>query len=291
MFKIRIKKQMHTPRGQEWLDLDLEFVQGNFIALFGASGAGKTTFLRVLAGLIEPQEGFIEIDGEVWLDTKKNIKLQIQHRRIGFVSQENTLFPNMTLRENIAYACLQEQERGSIDEWIGIMGLRGLEDRKPDALSGGQKQRASLIRALINRPKVLLLDEPLSNLDVQARLNLQDEIIRLYQKTGISTIMVTHDLSEVFRMSQQVFVIEQGRLIKSGSPQEVFVNHELSGKFKFTGQVIEIIKDGVVNVVTLSIGNNITRVVATDEELKGLSVGCSVVVASKAFNPLILLRH
>jgi molybdate transport system ATP-binding protein len=168
------------------------------------------------------------------------------------------------------------------------MGLNGLEDQKPDKISGGQKQRVALVRALINRPKILLLDEPLSDLDIRSRLNLQDEIIKVYQKTGITTVLVSHDLSEVFKLSKKIFVIDHGKITKSGSPGEVFVNNDLSGKFKFTGEVLEIQKDGVLNILTLSIGNTVTKVVASEEEIAGLTIGSKVIIASKAFNPLIL---
>ncbi len=279
---------MHTPQGKEWLDLDLSIAKGEFITLFGQSGAGKTTFLRILAGLTQPQEGFIEVDGEIWFDSQKRINLPIQQRKTGFIFQENCLFPHMTVRENLEYACADKKEQGSIEEWIVAMGLKGLEGQKPDKISGGQKQRVALIRALISRPKILLLDEPLSDLDMNARLKLQDEIIRVYQKTRITTVLVSHDLAEVFRLSKKVFVIERGKITKSGSPSEVFVNNDLSGKFKFTGEIIEIQKDGVLNILTLSIGNNITKVVASDEEMSGLTIGSRVIVAAKAFNPIIL---
>lgn len=288
MIKFRIKKQMQTPQGNEWLDIDLSISSGEFVAFFGESGAGKTTLLRILAGLTEPQEGYIEIDGEVWFDIHKRINLATQQRRVGFVFQENSLFPNMTIRENVEYACNDHKLFGSVEEWIVTMGLKGLEDQKPDKLSGGQKQRVALIRALVNHPKILLLDEPLSDLDIHSRLNLQDEIIRVYQKTKVTTILVSHDLSEVFKLSKKVFIIDHGKITKSGSPQDVFVNSNLSGKFKFSGEIIEIQKDGVINILTLSIGNNLTKVVATDEEIFGLTVGSKVIVAAKAFNPLIL---
>jgi molybdate transport system ATP-binding protein len=194
----------------------------------------------------------------------------------------------MTLRENLEYACSDKGLHSSIEEWIVTLGLKGLESQKPDQLSGGQKQRVALVRALINQPKVLLLDEPLSGLDIQSRLKLQDEIIKVYQQTGITTILVSHDLSEVFKLSNKIFVLDHGKIIKSGNPQEVFVNNDFSGKFKFTGQIVEIQKDGVLNIITLSIGNQLTKVVASDEEIKGLAIGAKVIVAAKAFNPLIL---
>jgi molybdate transport system ATP-binding protein len=288
MIKLKIKKEMHTPQGREFLDLDLNIDKGEFITLFGRSGAGKTTFLRILAGLTQPQEGYIEVDDEVWFDSRKKINLSVQRRKTGFVFQESSLFPHMTVRENLEYGCGNKDACGSIGEWIIAMGLKGLENQKPDLISGGQKQRVALARALISRPKILLLDEPLSDLDIHARLGLQDEIIKAYQKTGITTVLVSHDLSEVFKMSKKIFVIDQGRITRSGSPQEVFVNNDISGKFKFTGEIIDIQKDGILNIVILSIGNNVCKVVASDEEIAGLVVGSKVIVAAKAFNPLIL---
>ena len=291
MIKLKVKKQMHTPNGVEWLDIDLNIRQGEFIAFFGESGAGKTTLLRVLAGLTQPEEGYIEIDTEVWFDSQKRINLPIQRRRVGFVTQEISLFPNMTIRENLIYACADKKESNRVDEWLSGMGLKGLEDQKPDKLSGGQKQRAALVRALISQPKILLLDEPLSDLDTQSRLNLQDEIMKVYQKTGITTVLVSHDFSEVFKLAKKIFVLEHGKVIKSGNPEEVFVNDHFSGKFKFTGQIIEIQKDGVINILTISIGNHLTRVIATDEEIAGLNIGSKVIVAAKAFNPLIFTNN
>jgi len=288
MIKIQLKKEMHTPLGKEWLDLDLNIAKGEFVAFFGESGAGKTTLLRILAGLDQPQEGYIEVDGEIWFDSRQKIDRPTQQRKTGFIFQENNLFPHMTVRENLEYACGDKKDRHHIEEWIAVMGLKGLEDQRPDKISGGQKQRVVLIRALINQPKILLLDEPLSNLDIRSRLNLQDEIIKVYQKTKITTILVSHDLSEVFKLSKKIFVLDHGKIIRSGSPLDVFVNNDLSGKFKFSGEIMEIQKDGVLNILTLSIGNNLTKVVATDEEIEGLSIGSKVIVSAKAFNPLIL---
>ena len=130
MIKVHLKRQMHTPQGKEWLDLDLNIDKGEFVTLFGESGAGKTTSLRILAGLTRPLEGYIEVDGEIWFDSRKKIDLPIQHRKAGFVFQENSLFPNMTVRENLEYACGDKQARGGIEEWILTMGLKGLEDQK-----------------------------------------------------------------------------------------------------------------------------------------------------------------
>lgn len=281
---------MHTCKGEEWLDVDFNIETGALVTLFGTSGAGKTTLLRMVAGLTQPQEGSIEVDGQIWFDSKRKINLPVQQRKIGFVFQENSLFPNMTIRENLEYACAHKDQKDSMEQWMLAMELKGLEHQRPWQLSGGQKQKVALIRALVNNPTMLLLDEPLSDLDIQLRLKLQDEIIKVHQKTKITTVLVSHDLSEVFKLSGKIFVMDQGKVIKSGNPQEVFVSNNFSGKFKFTGQILEIHKDGVLNILTLCIGNNITKVVATDEEISGLSVGSQVIVAAKAFNPIILSK-
>jgi len=280
MIKAHFKKQMQTPGGMVWLDIDLNIAQGEFITLFGESGAGKTTFLRILAGLTQAEEGAIKVGGQVWFDSHCGTNLAVPKRSIGFVFQESSLFPNMTVRENLEYACRGQK---SVQEWINTLGLNGLEGQRPSQLSGGQKQKVALARAIVRQPQILLLDEPLSDLDISARLNLQDVIIKVYQKTGITTILVSHNLSEIFKLSKKVFVLEHGKITKTGSPQEVFVKDNLSSKFKFTGEIIKISKDGVLNILTLSIGNQVIKMVASDEEISGLTVGSNVVVASKAF--------
>lgn len=287
MLKIKIKKLMNTARGRHHLDIDFQIENGEFVSLFGESGAGKTTILRIISGLTEPDEGYIEVDGRVWFDSSRKYSLSIKDRRAGFVSQECSLFPNMTVRENLIYALTERRDLSLADSWLEIMDLIELKDQKPNRLSGGQKQRVALARCLVNRPKILLLDEPLSAIDAKLRLRLQDEIVKIYQKTRLTTIFVSHEVSEVFKLAGRIFVIEHGKIIKSGSPKDVFIDGALSGKFKFTGEIIEINKDGVVNILTIRIGNNITKVVATDEELKDLKIGSKIIVATKAFNPLI----
>lgn len=288
MIKIRVKRQMKTPWGPRPLDVDVQIEKGEFVTLFGESGAGKTTLLKMISGLTKPQEGYIEVEGKVWFDSRRKWNLPVQERKVGFVFQEYSLFPNMTIRQNIEYALANRNEEQGIEEWLQAMDLKGLENQKPDQLSGGQKQRVALARALVSQPKILLLDEPLSALDMNLRLRLQDEIFKIYQKTKITTILVSHDLSEVFKLSGKIFVIKEGTIVQSGDPKEVLVNKNLSGKFKFAGEIVEINKDGILNILTVQIGNTLTKVVATDEEMARLKIGSKVIVATKAFNPLIL---
>ena len=288
MIRIRLKKKLFTADGPLALDVDFECAQGSFVSLFGKSGSGKTTILRMIAGLTEPAEGFIQVEDEIWLDTSKKIHLPPHKRKLGFVFQDYSLFPHMTVRENLEFALGSPQDREMIEELLDIMHLKELEGRKPENLSGGQRQRVALARAVLRRPKIFLLDEPLAALDTSIRLKLQDEILKIYERFGATTLLVSHDLSEVFKLSRQVFVLEQGKISKSGKPAEIFAHGHISGKFKFVGQVLEICKEGVVNILTIQIGNNLTKVAATDQEIEEIKAGDKIIVAAKAFNPLIL---
>ena len=288
MITVRAKKNLITSHGPIGLEVDFQIPRKELITLFGPSGAGKTTILRMIAGLTDPDEGFIQVDDEVWFDSDRGINRPIQQRQISFVFQDYNLFPHMTVRENLGYALKDKKDAGLIDEFLAMVHLTELQDRKPETLSGGQKQRVALIRALLRRPKIFLLDEPLSALDLELRLKLQDEILNLYERFRIPTIFVTHDLSEIFKVSNQILIIEQGKIVRSGKPSHIFGEDLLSGKFKFVGQILELEKEDFFYIVTVQIGNNLTKVVATQEEAKDWRIGDRVLVATKAFNPIIL---
>jgi molybdate transport system ATP-binding protein len=288
MIKVKAKKKLMTAEGPLDLDIDFKVQEAEFVTLFGESGGGKTTTLRMIAGLTPPDEGYIEVDGKVWFDSTKKIDLPANRRHVGFVFQEYSLFPNMTVRQNLEYALENRRDKGSIDDFLSLVHLSELQDCRPHQLSGGQKQRIALVRALLRKPKVYLLDEPLAAVDLAMRLKLQDEILALYRKAGIATIFVSHDLPEVFKLAGKVLVLEKGRIVKAGTPTDVFVQDRLSGKFKFVGQVVEIRKDDIVNLLTVQIGNSLIKVVATDEEIRDINIGDKIIVASKAFNPIIM---
>ena len=171
---------------------------------------------------------------------------------------------------------------------MSIVHLNELKNRFPQSLSGGQKQRAALIRALLRKPKIFLLDEPLCALDLALRVKLQDEILAIYDQYKVPTIFVTHDLSEIFKLSKQIFILENGKISRSGRPGEIFGEDSLSGKFKFLGRILELEQEDFIFIVTIQIGQNLTKVVATQEEAQNMRVGDQVIVAAKAFNPLIL---
>ncbi len=288
MIRFRAKKKLHFSEGHIPLDAAFEVASGEFVTLFGKSGAGKTTILRMLAGLAQPEEGYIEVDGEVWFDSQKKINWPVQKRRIGFVSQEYTLFPQMSVVENLRFALWDPKNLGLIDELLKIADLTELKNRRPHYLSGGQKQRVCLIRAYLRQPKIFLLDEPFSSLDAGLRLKLQDQLLEMYQRFKVATLFVSHDFSDVFKLSHRVLLLEEGRIKKSAPAREVFAEQMISGKFKFAGVILQIEREDFLYVLTIQIGNNLTQVVATEEEMEGLKIGDKVVVAAKAFNPIIL---
>ncbi len=270
------------------LALNLDIPPGEFVTLFGKSGAGKTTLLRLLAGLTDPDEGMLKVDGETWFDSARGINLAPQKRKTGFVFQDYALFPNMTVRGNLEFALDNPRDRVRVDELLETMGLGALQGRRPTELSGGQRQRVALARALVRQPRLLLLDEPLSALDAETRLRLQDEILRIHRSFGITTLLVSHDLGEVFKLASRVLVIERGRVARRGRPMEVFSELQVGGKFQFTGEVLAIERNDVVFAVSVLVGNRIVTVTATDEEIRELRVGDRIMLFSKAFNPMLL---
>ena len=201
--------------------MDLKVAQGEMIALLGGSGCGKTTTLRMIAGFTEPSGGTILVDGE---DVGR---IPPYKRNIGIFFQNYALFPHMTVFENVAFGlklqkCSKEEMARRVEEILGLVKLTGLDGRYPRELSGGQQQRVALARALVTRPSILLLDEPLSNLDAKLRVEMQVEIKRIQRELGITTIIVTHDHEEAVSLADRVIVMNQGRIQQIGTPQEIF---------------------------------------------------------------------
>ena len=285
--KLKLHKRLHSTGGEMDLSMNFNIREGQFITLFGESGAGKTSVLRMIAGLMQPDEGVISVHDQIWYDSEKKINLSPQKRNIGVVFQDYALFPNMTVRENLQFALQKGQNHKVINELIEIVELGSLESRSPLTLSGGQKQRVAIARAIVQRPKILLLDEPLSALDAKIRIKLQDYLLDLHRSFGLTTILISHDVSEIFKLSDDVIKMKQGSIIKQGSPTDVFINQEISGKFKFAGEVLHIEKQEVIYVITVMIQSTIVKVVAQESEVTDLHIGDRVMVASKAFNPII----
>lgn len=287
MIKINIKKTLNTADGKITLHVNKEINNGDFLTLFGKSGSGKTTLLRIVAGLENPDSGTIHVDNEVWFDSIKKINLPPQKRGVGFVFQDYALFPNMSVRQNLEFALKDKKDGKKVDEILEIMEIQNLSSMKPDHLSGGQKQRVAVARSLMNGPKILLLDEPLSALDSSMRFKLQEELASVHKKFGITSILVSHDISEVFKLSNRVFKISSGSITDDGSAAKVFANQNLSGKFKIVGDVLSIEKNDILYIVEVLSHNEIIKITATQKDIKNLNIGDKVLLSSKAFNPIV----
>jgi molybdate transport system ATP-binding protein len=193
--------------------------------LFGPSGCGKTTVLRSLAGLERPEDGFIHFGTDVWLDASRGVFLPPQRRGIGHMFQEYALFPHLTVSRNIGFGLsdsTRRQCRNRTAEMVDFMRLQGMEGRYPRELSGGEQQRVALARALARKPRLLLLDEPLSALDGPTRTELRRELRQLLKQFGIPVVVVTHDQTEAISLADRVLVMDRGRMAQSGSVAEVF---------------------------------------------------------------------
>jgi molybdate transport system ATP-binding protein len=283
LIKINIKKQLHGASGDMNLDVDLQIKSNDFIALIGQSGSGKTTMLRVLAGL-EKSDGLIKVDSTVWQDN--NTFLPPQKRKIGFVFQDYALFPNLSVEENLLYV---NKDLTLAKELLALTELSELKNRMSNTLSGGQKQRVSLCRAMMNRPKLLLMDEPLSALDPNMRLKLQHEILLLHKKFETTTIMVSHDLSEIYKLSNQLIELQNGKVIKYGDTKKLLLDSTNSQKFSFQGEIIDIKKVDVINIAVISIGQQLVEVVLSSQEVQNLNIGQNITVGTKAFTPIVSL--
>ena len=220
---------LHTARGPQRLDLSFQWQSGRLLAVYGPSGAGKTTLLRILAGLTPVDTGFIEVEGERWLDTDRRISLPTRRRPIGFVFQDFALFPNLTVRQQLEYALPDQNDKTIVPELVSLMELDELQNLRPALLSAGQQQRVALARAIARRPRLLLLDEPLSALDDDMRNKLQDYILAAHRRFKLTTLLVTHHLPEVFRLADEAILLEQGKICGQGTPASLFPSATLTG--------------------------------------------------------------
>lgn len=281
MIDIKIQKELLGSSGALKLDVKLHIKEGEFLALSGTSGSGKTTLLRILAGL-EKAEGNIEVEKKSWLSPNK--ALPPQKRSIGFVFQEYALFDNMSVMQNLLFVA---KDKALALRLLELTELTELQERYPKTLSGGQKQRLSLCRALMQKPKLLLLDEPLSALDPSIRAKLQMQILKLHKEFGTTTIVVSHDPSEIYKLASRVVLLENGKIVKDGTPKELLLKQNGSQKFSFSGELLELKKVDIIYVAVLAIGQQIVEVVLSKKEAHCHRVGDSVTISTKAFTPIL----
>ncbi|EAH7167214.1 ATP-binding cassette domain-containing protein [Campylobacter jejuni] len=289
MIKIDIKLPINTAKGKKQLELNTCLKANEITAIFGESGAGKTTLLKIIAGLIKPEFGRMEVGDELWLDTQKNINLAIQKRKIGFVFQDYALFPNMSVKENISYAATSKQK---VEELLSLMNLENLAKIYPKNLSGGQAQRVALARALAREPQILLLDEPLSALDFKMRSFLQDELVKILQHFKITTLLVSHDLAEIYKLSHRILELSDGKIIKDARTNEFFTSSNLSAKLRLSATLLEIKKSDILMIFTLLLNQDIVKITLSEEEFlrtyKNVKIGDTLLLSIKAFNPIIV---
>jgi sulfate transport system ATP-binding protein len=234
-------------------DVSLEIKPGELVALLGPSGSGKTTLLRVIAGLNAPDRGRVLFDGE------DATYLPVQDRKVGMVFQNYALFKHMTVADNIAYGLKVRPRRQRpskteiaqrVEELLRFVQLEGLANRFPGQLSGGQRQRVALARALAIEPRVLLLDEPFGALDARVRKDLRRWLREVHQKTGLTTIFVTHDQDEAMELADRVVVLNEGRIEQIGTPEELYDQPASPFVISFVGEAVALpvtVADGHVN--------------------------------------------
>jgi len=264
-------------------DVSFEVPTGSTFTLLGPSGCGKTTTLRCIAGLDDPSGGSIEIDGRVVVEPSRGLNVPPEKRDLGMMFQSYAVWPHMTVFDNVAFGLRlrrvqRKQLRDQVQRTLQVVGLEGLEGRRPSQLSGGQQQRVALARALAYRPTTLLMDEPLSNLDALLRERMRVELRTLQRELGITMIYVTHDQVEALVISDQIAVMDAGKVVQQGTPQEIYMRPATPFVAGFVGR--NNLLDGKVE----AIGHD-SAVVVTSSGLRlrsatgsTLSPGCPVLI-------------
>jgi molybdate transport system ATP-binding protein len=236
-----LRAEARTRLGALELDVALEVRSGECLALAGPSGAGKTSVLRIAAGLVRPERGLVEANGETWLDTERGVDVPPEERRCGYVFQEYALFPHLSAWHNVAYPLRgmpRARRRERALELLGRFGLGELADARPRTLSGGERQRVAVARALARKPEVLLLDEPLSALDARTRASAARELADVLSDVEVPALLVTHDFAEAAQLGDRVGVIDAGRVVQEGTPTELAAAPRSAFVADFTGAVV-----------------------------------------------------
>lgn len=278
MIKIDCKKSLNGADGKFDLDVNLHIEKGEFVSLYGKSGSGKTTLLRLIAGFETPDSGVIKAGDIALFDGAKS--LPPQKRNIGFLFQDYALFPNMSVIKNLLFA---DDNLDLANRLLDLVEMRPLANAAIARLSGGQKQRVALARALMRKPEILLLDEPLSALDNVMREKLQDYLIKIHSEFGMTTILVSHDIAEIYKLASRVLVLEDGVIVREGTPNEIFLKHSGSQKLSFHAKILEISKRDAIFVAVVSVGQQLCEVVLSAQEAANLKPGDEAALSAKAF--------
>ncbi len=234
-FSIDLFHSFSTFQGIQKIEANLQIPLGEYVSISGISGSGKTTFLRLISGLIKPQNGTIYWGEQVWHDTKNKQCIPPQERNIGMVFQDYALFPNMNTLDNIIFACKEKVEKKYLQSIVDTLGLDNYLTRYPYQLSGGQQQRVAIARALISKPALLLLDEPFSALDESLKKTVQSFIYEIHQQNSMTTFVVSHQISEIKPYAHRFLQFENEKLLdyhyiekKNLSVQGILISKEMS---------------------------------------------------------------
>jgi molybdate transport system ATP-binding protein len=236
-----LRVEARTRLGALDLDVALEVAAGECLAVAGPSGAGKTSVLRVAAGLLRPEHGLVEAGGETWLDTRRGIDVPPERRRCGYLFQEYALFGHLTAWQNVAYPLKGVPRRERRERAVALLerfGVGELAESRPRTLSGGERQRVALARALARHPGVLLLDEPLAALDARTRASAARELGAVLREVDVPALLVTHDFAEAAQLGDRVGVIDAGRVVQEGTPSELAAAPRSAFVADFTGAVV-----------------------------------------------------
>lgn len=228
MNHIQLAKKLKGAQGTFLLSADFQINKGEILGIMGPSGEGKSSLLRMIAGLMQPDGGRIEIMGKPWFEAAQNLNVSPWKRSIGFVFQTPSLFPHLSLIENLRFALPKNHSEHLLQELLQTTGLQQLTSARPHQLSGGQQQRGALVRALTRQPDLLLLDEPFSALDAAWRSQLQQEVRNLVKRLGTTTLLVSHDAEEIARVADRVLVLENHQANMPKSIGEVFGSQALN---------------------------------------------------------------
>ena len=278
MIELNCKKSLNGADGKFELDVNLNVKKGEFIALYGKSGSGKTTLLRLIAGFETPDSGAIKAGGKTLFEGKNFASPQ--SRNIGFLFQDYALFPNMNVMKNLLFA---NNDLNLAHKLLDLVEMSSLENAAISQLSGGQKQRAALARALMRKPEILLLDEPLSALDNAMREKLQDYLAKIHAEFNMTTVLVSHDVAEIYKLASKVFVLENGKIAHVGSPSEIFLRHSGSQKFSLPAKILEISKRDAIYVAVVLVGQQLCEVALSAAEAANLRSDDEAVLSAKAF--------
>lgn len=222
MLEFDLTKQFGKRNTGFLLEVKEQLPAGKIIGIFGPSGAGKSSLLRLLSGLEKPDQGYLKIDNTVWIDTTQRIFLTPQRRSVGYLFQSYSLFPNMTVAENLAFAAEKKIDSTQLEELLAVIQMTNKKNLYPSSLSGGEQQRVALARALVRRPVLLLLDEPLAALDEAIRTTLQTYILALHKRFQPTTLLVSHDRQELAYLCDLVLEIKAGKIVQTGTPELLF---------------------------------------------------------------------